>query len=333
MTDEDAKPRIDARALGEAERWLVRLLDADARDPVWQAFERWRHADPAHASAYRHVERLWTLGQEAAQHPDVQQAAAEVLCSVRARDRHRFRPRLAFGLAAAAMAVVVLGLGVLGWRARLVEPPGTRYVTKIGQQQTIPLPDGSSLLLDTDSAVVVSYGSDLRQVKLERGRAEFSVVHRPDDPFVVHAGGGTVTDIGTQFQVSVGARDSVDVVLIRGSVAVAAAASKATLTQGEALSFDRSGIVGGVRDVNVADALNWTHGEVVAKNWPLPQLLAQMNRYSTVKVRIADSSLDTERVTGSFHIGDQQTLVQILESGWPIRAEQTPAGVIVLRRH
>lgn len=332
MTGEDGKPGIDARARGEAERWLVRLLEVDARDPARQAFERWRHADPVHASAYRQAEQLWALGQEAARHPDVQRAATAAMVSARAPRHRGFRPRLLPALAAAVLVVAALGVAALGWRTRMAVPPGTRYVTAIGQQRTIALPDGSSLLLDTESAAVVRYGSDLREVKLERGRAEFSVVHRPEEPFVVHAGGGTVTDIGTQFQVSVGVRDGVDVVLIHGSVAVAAGRSQATLTRGEALSFDRSGIVGGVRTVDVADALDWTHGEVVARDWPLSRLLAQMNRYSTVQVQIADPALDGERVTGSFHVGDQQTLVQILESGWPIRAEQTSPAVIALRR-
>ncbi|MGH8145033.1 MAG: FecR family protein [Rhodanobacteraceae bacterium] len=332
MTDEDAKPHIDTRVRGEAERWLARLLDVDKQDPAWQTFERWRRADPAHASAYRHAERLWALGREAAQHPELQQAAARMLFPARVSEPRRFHSRLVPALAAAAIVVVVLGLGALGWRATMAVPsPGTRYVTKVGQQQTIALPDGSSLLLDTDSAVVVRYGRDLRQVKLERGRAEFSVIHSPGEPFIVHAGGGTVTDIGTRFQVSIGAHDNVNVILLQGSVAVAAADSHATLTQGETLKFDRSGIVGVVHKVDLADAVDWTRGEVVAKNWPLPRLLAQMNRYSTVKIRIADPSLDTERVTGAFHVGDQQTLVKILESGWPIRAEQTSGGAVILR--
>lgn len=333
MTDEDAKPHIDTRVREEAERWLVRLLDVDKQESAWQTFERWRQENPAHAAAYRDAERLWALGREAAQHPDLQQAAARMLFPARMSEPRRFRFRLVPALAMAAMVAVVLGLGALEWRATMTVPvPGTRYTTRIGQQQTIALPDGSSLLLDTDSAVVVRYGRDLRQVKLERGRVEFSVIHAADEPFIVHAGGGTVTDIGTKFQVSIGAHDNVNVVLLQGSVAVAAADSHATLTRGEAVRFDRSGIVGVMHKTDLADALDWTRGEVVAKNWPLPKLLAQMNRYSTVKVRIADPSLDTERVTGAFHVGDQQTLVKILESGWPIRAERTSGGTVILRR-
>lgn len=331
MTGEDGKRHIDARVRGEAERWLVRLLDVDKQDPAWQAFERWRQADSTHALAYRQAERLWALGREVAQQPELQRMAAGIIAPARTRRRRALHSRLVPALVAAAIAVAVVGLGALGWRATMAVP-GTRYATEVGQQQTVTLPDGSTLLLDTNSAVVVCYGPDLRQVKLERGRAEFSVIHNPDEPFIVRAGGGTITDIGTTFQVSVRARDHVNVVLIRGSVTVAAARSQATLTQGEALKLDRSGIVGGVHKVDVADALDWTRGEVVAKNWPLPQLLAQMNRYSTVKVQIADPALDSEHVTGSFHVGDQHTLVKILESGWPIRAEQTPAGAIMLWR-
>lgn len=331
MTSQEAQPHIDKRVRRQAEHWLVRLLDVDAQDPAWQAFERWRQADPAHALAYRDAERLWTLGREAAQLPELWQAAA-LPVPARTSGTRRFRPRMATALAVAATVAVALALGVFGWRAMALEAPGTRYVTRTGQLQAITLPDGSSMLLDTDTAVVVRYGRALRQVDLERGRAEFSVVHNPGEPFVVRAGGGTVSDIGTRFQVSIGARDNVNVVLLQGSVAVAAADSRATLTRGEASTFNRTGIVGAVHRVDVADALDWTRGQVVARDWPLPRLLARMNRYSHVKVRIGDSALESERVTGSFHAGDQQTLVKVLELGWPIRAEHTPGGTVVLRR-
>src|SRR5579875_2685108 len=316
MTPEVANADIDPRVRSEAERWLVRLLERDASDPERAEFERWLAASSMHASAYREAEQLW--------------AAAERLLHPRHAPARPWRGRLAAALAAAALLAVALGLGAYGWHVFGFHQGVASYSTRVGQRLTLHLEDGSGLLLDTDTSAVVRYGHRLRRVDLLRGRAEFRVQHEAGRPFVVHAGGGTVTAVGTKFQVSFGTDGDVDVVLLNGKVSVAAARSKTTLTSGEGLQFDRTGIVRGAHPVDLSEALGWTHGEVIAHDWRLPQLLATMNRYSDTKLRVGDASLRDVRVTGTFPAGDQQTLIQVLEAGWPIRAEHVSATEVVL---
>src|SRR3546814_19581689 len=75
----------------------------------------------------------------------------------------------------------------------------------LGEQRSVTLKDGSQVILDTASELLVQYGSRERKLTLQRGWADFSVQH--DDhaprPFVVPAAPGTVTATGTQFQVRV----------------------------------------------------------------------------------------------------------------------------------
>src|SRR3546814_4964644 len=83
--------------------------------------------------------------------------------------------------------------------------PAIRYATVLGEQRSVTLKDGSQVILDTASELLVQYGSRERKLTLQRGRADFSVQHDDDAqrPFVVHAATGTVTATGTQFQVRV----------------------------------------------------------------------------------------------------------------------------------
>lgn len=323
---------IDPSVHTAAERWLVRLLDADTDDPRLAEFEGWIAADPAHGRAYHQAEQLWRLGVEAARHPDLRALTNRAMHGARPSLARQLRIWLAPAMAVAAAVLFLGGAVALGWPAFATHQDGVRYVTRTGQQQAIQLQDGSALLLDTDSAVLVRYGSSARGVVLLHGRAEFRVRHDDDWPFIVSAGGGTVTDVGTTFQVSVGNRHDVGVVLLEGKVSVATAHSNSTLTTGEALRFDRAGLVRAPHPADLQAALGWTSGEVVARGWALPRLLAEMNRYSSTKLKLGDADLRDVRVTGTFRAGDQATLLKVLESGWPIRVLRLSSTRIVLLR-
>src|SRR3546814_792610 len=116
--------------------------------------------------------------------------------------------------------------------------PAIRYATVLGEQRSVTLKDGSQVILDTASELLVQYGSRERKLTLQRGRADFSVQHDDDAqrPFVVHAATGTVTATGTQFQVRVEIGIGT-VTLLEGQVRVAAQDGEqqqvATLAPGE----------------------------------------------------------------------------------------------------
>lgn len=321
---------IDPSVHNEAERWLVRLLDADARDPHRAEFERWLVADPVHASAYHEAEQLWSLSVEAARHPDLRAEANRAVHEARSGPVRQLRVWLAPAMAIAAAVFFTGSVVALWWPAAGADQQGVRYATRTGQQRAIQLRDGSELLLDTNSVAFVYYGSRMRRVALLHGRAEFRVRHDGNWPFIVSVDGGTVTDVGTTFQVSVGTHRGVDVVLLEGKVSVATAHSKSTLTTGEALRFDRAGVVRAPHPADLEAALGWTSGEIVARDWPLPRLLAEMNRYSSTKLQVADAALRKVRVTGTFRAGDQTTLLKVLESGWPIRAHRLSSTRVML---
>lgn len=325
----------DGDAAGEAECWFVRLLEPDCPADDRLAFERWRAASPAHAAAYREVARLWTLGGEAAAgDPAIMAAARRALQPKGAGARVRW---LAPVFAAAAMLVLALLVVPQGRDRRVPSPsPGTTYATAIGQQRTVTLQDGSTIMLDTDSAVVVRYGPAVRRIDLLRGRAQFHDVHTARRwPFVVHAQGGTVTALGTEFQVQLDGNEA-DVTLLEGRLAIATDADghprHALLVARQRLEFDCSGAIGPIEPADMMAAKGWTAGKLFVHDWRLPDLLAAMNRYSTTQVSIGDAALRDLRISGVFRAGDQKTLLLVLRQGWSIRARQVSADHIVLSR-
>jgi FecR protein len=65
----------------------------------------------------------------------------------------------------------------------------------------VTLADGSHVELNSQSAIAIHYDAGQRRVRLLEGEAWFEVSPDPVRPFVVEASGGTVTALGTAFNV------------------------------------------------------------------------------------------------------------------------------------
>jgi transmembrane sensor len=106
------------------------------------------------------------------------------------------RRRVVLRNAAAISVVLVSAFMILWLRPRPVVPPS---VAKI--EPGLRLADGSTATpLDPDTLLVTAAaGPDRVLVRLERGRARFSVVHDPARLFRVEIGSVTIEDLGTEF--------------------------------------------------------------------------------------------------------------------------------------
>jgi len=333
MDRENTHDRMQAGSPDDAEYWFARLLDRHCPAEERAAFERWRSADPAHAAAYRELELLWKRSEEATKDPAVMAAAWRAL---RREPEPRAPRRWLLPAMAAGLAVLVAVIALPRWLAMPAEVAATHYSTAAGQQRAVQLADGSMILLDTDSDVSVSYSPRTRRVDLLHGRAQFSVQGNHAWPFVVHAGSGTVTAVGTQFQVRL-SDGATDVALLKGKLAIATqtpdgATQSASLIGGQGLAFDASGRITPVHPLDLQQAQGWTQGKLFVHDWRLPQLLLEMNRYSNTKLSIGDPSLQNIHISGVFRTNDQQTFLQLLQQGWAIRAKRVSDTRIVLLR-
>ena len=308
-----------------AEAWLARLQAPDCSVAEREAFERWRSASPARSDAWAQVVRIHRRSAELAGDP-LLRAAARGARRQGARAAGRRRLRWALPVAVAAMLL----LAAIAWRVAVEPTPVQHYATGVGEQRTLYLSDGSAVLLDTDSAVSVRYGASRRDVTLDRGRAQFQVIHEALRPFLVHACDGVIRDIGTRFQVRRQARD-VSVTLLDGTVSVSLPANgeHSTLVPGQQISYG-NGRLGTARPADLRVANGWTHGDLIFRNRRLAELVVEMNRYSNTKLRLGDAVLDGMPVSGVFHAGDQLSLAQALHSGWSLRVEQVSPREIVL---
>ncbi len=316
----------------QAADWFLRLQEPDCPAEARADFRRWHAADPAHAEAYRRVQRLWADASELAREDpalsDVAQRAQHDRPGAEA-PRRRWRP-----LAAAAVLAVAVVAG--GYLLVPRAPSGIQYATAAGEQRNIVLADGSTLTLDTRTLLIERYDRRERRIDLLQGRADFQVQGDPARPFVVHAQGGTVTALGTRFQVRVEERDAA-VTLLEGSVRIATRPQggeerSAALQPGQALRFRTDGRIDAVEAGDVRAAQAWTEGKLHVDGWQLQDLVNEINRYSDTRLRIDDPTLRELPISGTFYTRDRDGLARMLEAGWGIRTQRLDDREILLIR-
>ncbi|WP_257666844.1 FecR family protein [Parapedobacter tibetensis] len=97
-----------------------------------------------------------------------------------------------------------------------------QYSTGVGERKHIQLPDGSKVMLNARSTLIVAsdFNQKTRSIQLS-GEAFFEVAHQPTRPFLVNTPHITVKVTGTVFNVKDYPNDfTTETVLLKGSVAV-----------------------------------------------------------------------------------------------------------------
>lgn len=321
MTSTSLPPSDDAR--DRAAYWFARLQSGEASAGERAQFEAWRAADPAHARQYAEIETLWQAAGtlDAAQQARLGRAyRAPVLPS-----RRRW---LALGAGMGATAAAAL-VGVRLWP--LPEEYARSIATARGDRQELSLPDGSLVSLNSGSALRVRYDAGQRRIWLEEGEAFFTVTRDAGRPFVVDAGTGRVTVLGTQFNVR-REGDAFSVAVAGGTVRVERGPwwnrQRALLTAGQGSRYADAAST--TPDLDVQAAIAWRDGRIVFRDTPLPQALAEMNRYlpDPLRPRFAEPRLAALRVSGIFDTANPKALLAALPRILPVSVQAGTAGTV-----
>jgi transmembrane sensor len=223
--------------------------------------------------------------------------------------RGRWRA-VALGAAAASLVLIASGW----WRlARIPSSIGTRLTMQapVGGIHQERLTDGSTVVLSAGSSLTYVDRGDRREVELV-GRASFEVAADSARPFDVRAAFGTVTVLGTGFEVSAYDNETQSTVLVRhGRVAVRRAArdSATVLGAGEQLEIDGDQLrLRRAIDTTVANA--WRDGRLVFRDVPVAQVARELTRWG--RPLFVSPALSDRRVTMTVHVAALSTAPQQL---------------------
>jgi len=302
-----------------AARWFVRLRASPMTPRLDTRFRRWLAADPANEVNYERHELAWELAGELANDEEIQTLLAEAQSKTAGR-RAGHLLRLPLSWAAAATTVLALGIGIyLQWTAS-----EQLYITAVGEQRTVVLPDQSRMSLNTATRARVHFRRNARMIELDYGEATFSVTPDTRRPFEVHAAQGRARALGTEFNVMSSAQ-GVTVSVLSGKVEVTGPeslhAAPAILGRCQEVTYDATH-VSAVQHANAKRIFAWHSGRIDFEDVDLEHAIAEFNRYTGTPIVLGTGSLGTLRVTGVFRIGATDALLQSLNIAFGIRANR-----------
>ena len=374
----------------EAAEWFLIIHDAhDVTPELLEGWTRWLNASEGNRSAYQGVEQAYHLATPSLVAPLTPQesvsgrrarrdmeddydgsmpvaewldrgarARGPVSATVRRATASRSeRVSRWVRTIAAAVAVMAVTTAALLWRANETDGPiavpatGT-VETLTGEHKELVLADGSRVTLGARSSLSTDLGNKLRIVRLERGEAYFSVQKDPRHPFVVHAPGGTITAVGTAFNVRA-TRDRLTVAVTEGSVRVvrelaahasrdaAAANAEAAphelrVSSGQQVSFTSMTSVyapatetSPVTRLDVDEAVRWRAGWLVYRNEPLRYVLADIARYTDLQLDLSESVSDDLRFSGAVFKDDVPEWLTALPRIFPLTIRSDGRRMII----
>lgn len=312
-----------------AAEWTARL---DALRPLTdteeQAFAQWLDGDPRCRGALLRMQAIFLRSEAAAAlgkgfDPESFGAAERrsndrlhrmetsgaSVASVSARKGLSRRQALNWGRGAAIAAAAATAIGIS------LPASGAVIRTGKGEMRRVPLDDGSSVLLNTDSAIRLAYEAEVRHVSLLQGEAFFTVAADRARPFVVEADRRRVRTESARFSLRKLGGQPLQLLVQQGTVqlpgegrdaAVLSVGPNMRLTWSNRLGFDDGTVRPpvAVEPGALGRELAWRDGKLAFEGETLGEAAAAFARYSDRRILIRDERLAAETVTGLYAAND-----------------------------
>lgn len=339
----------DPRARAAAE-WFLELRSGDVSMERIGEWQRWLATDAANKLAFEQIESFWHMGSQAVTtrwptDAEVDDDAYDGEGSISEwrntsetrRGTLQRAARIGLPLVAGiAVLTVVLAWLVPMWRGHT----SVSVTNAVGETRTTTLPDGSTVAAGGDTELMARFTRDAREVTLERGEAFFHVAKDAVRPFTVRAGRTAITAIGTSFNVR-RAGERVVVAVSEGAVRVgspqsalfraAKATSPTRLEAGQQVSVEPGVPMLQVSPVDPRAVAGWRQGRLQYLDEPLETVVADLARYSTREIHIADPTVANLRVTGIVFEQNIDGWLASLQATFPVEVARDASGRVTLR--
>ena len=223
-----------------------------------------------------------------------------------------------------AAAAVLLLIGLVYF----FRNPTMEYITEVGKQANVSLPDRSEVVLNAKSAMQFkrSWGTQ-RLVQLE-GEAFFDV--QKGSIFTVETPNGQVEVLGTSFTVR--SRDGeLEVSCHTGKVRVISAGDSVELDPGEKV-IKSPGIPLTPQPFDLRNALEWTKGsDLVLENASASRIFQELEIYYDIKVQYPEDLVLKRRIT--LPINNLDNALLIIQSTLNVETElSTDRKTLIIRK-
>lgn len=339
-------PEQDQR-YDEASVWIAKL-DEDLSEADQKALQEWMAADQKNQAVLLEMAKLWDKMAVLSRLSDLFPEPVTHPASL---------PRFALATAASILIAALAGV----WALISINPgnaPAARqavvttvtdsiYETAIGEQSTVNLPDGTQVVLNTNSLIEVHYTDQYRLLRLKRGEIHVVVAQDKARTLSVIVGENIVQAVGTAFSLEITSDQRIELVVTEGKVLVGVhqsphsgiaevtpavlAPSSVTVVAGEQLILGPpEEEITEVSPEEIEVKLSWRQGNLIFRGESLEEAMTEIGRYTTVEFVILDDDLKTVRIAGLFRAGDVDGLLATLRENFNISYQWTGDGKILL---
>ncbi|MGZ7459900.1 FecR domain-containing protein [Pseudomonas sp. Ma2-10] len=289
----------DARqVVRAAAQWLALLESGHANEQDRANLQRWRDSSASHEHAWQKAQAL-------------RQRFADLPSTLALKSLDRPEPGRRVVLKRALGAVALVPAAWLISRQLPLEVWRADLHTATGEREKVQLADGSSLQLNTASAVDVDLQS--RRLKLIEG--EMSLKVRGAAPLTVQTRFGQI--LVSQSEVCVRQEtNGYRVSVYNGAVQLQPLQGPSLiLRRGQQTNLQASG----ASAISLFDALapGWREGVLMANDQPLGDFLRELSTYRPGVLRW-EPALEALRVTGSFRLEDTDRVLALLAASLPL---------------
>jgi len=266
----------------EALEWFSRLRQPGCDEGERQVFAAWCQV-PQNAQAYAELETFWQQLQPAPARPQPRQLTAR---------------RSHLGKWLALVFLLVMGtLAYLYWP--LMQRLGSEMHTDVGERRSLRLADGSTVHLDSASAMNVDLRGRTRQLHLVQGQVYLEVL-LDGRAMEVDVGDARIQVFGTRLQIARFA-DHNELVVLSGKAMVVQGGEQRLVSAGERVTFDATRI-DPVQKADMKTADSWRNGRLRATDMPLGQVLERLAGYQGQRLWMLDEQAAHRRVSGDFSL-------------------------------
>ncbi|BFM05516.1 FecR family protein [Halioxenophilus aromaticivorans] len=311
----------DDELLDIAAGWIVKLRSPAACERDHVEFSQWLNQSKANEQAFDEMLATWDTLALGAELPASSWDPSAQTMGFWGRCKHLLSQYLpgpansGYWLTGAVSFAAVLMVSVALLLDRQAPIEAEVYQTAAGESLFVELADHSVIELNTRTKIEVLYSPQERLVRLVEGEAYFDVQGNKARPFVVDVGRGTVTAIGTAFNIKRGGLQ--DWVAVTEGV-VRVKQKKEPTTPFPASKFvqaDQHLMLSGTGlgpATELGREIHWLEQTLSFENSALADALTELNRYLAKPVSFNPADLAGLRISGTFSTNAPQDTLQAI---------------------
>lgn len=294
----------------EAMEWFARLRQPSADERQRKAFAEWcQHPDNAHAFA--ELEARW------------QQLPA----TARPRPRELKTRRSHLGKCLGVLfLLLVAALAYLYWP--LMQRLGSELHTDAGERRSVRLADGSTLHLDSASAMNVDLRGRTRHLQLVQGQVYVELM-LDGRAMEVQVDDARIQVFGSRLILARWA-DHDELQVLNGKATISLGGDQRMLSAGERVRFTDMRI-GAVEKADSKAADAWRNGYLQARDMPLGQVLERLAGYQGQRTWVMDEQLAYRRISGNFNLDRASETLATLASDHGLRLHNVLGHWLIAR--